>query len=55
MLVDLRDTVQKEIARGATEDQAGRNQNFLSTNRCRDTNPEEKSRAADVPGNDGHA
>jgi hypothetical protein len=46
MLVDLRDAVEKEIARGATEDQTAATIKLPQSNRCKDTNPIERSRCA---------
>ncbi len=56
MLVDLRDAVQKEIARGATEDQAAAAIRLTSVRTVAGIQISKRSRrAADVPGNHGHA
>jgi len=51
MLVDLRDAVQKEIARGASKDQAAAAIKLPQYEQMQGY----QCRAADVPGNDGHA
>jgi len=56
MLVDLRDAVQKEIDRGATEDQAVAAIKFSPIRTDAGIQISKRSRrAAHVPGNHGHA
>jgi hypothetical protein len=55
MLVDLRDAVQKEIGRGATEDQAAAAIKLPQYEHAGIQISKRSRRAPNVPGNDGHA